>query len=749
MNMNTLQINRRLLACVASCLTLLMASCASPVVEEANQLARLGQHEVAVERLEQALAQNPDDRQLRMAMLKQRDLAVNALSLQADAAKTSGKLADVQSIQQRMQAIAPQHPRAVSLKLDVDRIKRMERLMGDAQAAFDAGSFERAEASLRVLLSEDRGNAAARALLSRIEEMRESQTRQNTTLKLATAQKSITLEFREAQLKNVFESLARAADVNFVFDKDVRGDAKVTIFLRNTTVDEALRVILNTQQLSSKLLNDNTVLVFPATQQKMRDVLDTVTKTFYLTNADPKQAQALVRTVAKTRDIFIDERLSLLVVRDTPEVVRLIERLIQGIDLPDPEVMLELEVMEVSSKKLDSLGVSWPETASYGVPDSTAAISTLSGLRWSVANPLALATIRATRGATNLLANPKVRARNREKAKILLGEKLPIFTTTSTANVGVSASVSYLDVGLKLEVEPLVQLDNDVTIKVALEVSSITDKVLGPQGSIAYQVGTRQASTTLRLKDGETQILAGLINDNESRSSAGIPGLHDLPLAGRLFGLTTDTHDKTEVVLLITPRIVRNLVQPSGAASPMPSGTESQPGANPMLLKQGKASSVPSGLSGAPSQARARPQDSRPGAGQSHAQAITGPEEVMAGASFQVAVHNRSTQPMSTTLSVDTSVLSIEAQGGQSGSLSITVPPQGVQSVMLRARPEVTLSDTVVSVDNGGEPLRVRVRNPNTPDPDAAQQPLAEPPIETDPNPNPNPNPNDPPAIDR
>lgn len=686
----------------------LLSACASPAIEEAGQLGRLGQHEAAVGRLQQALDASPDDRRLRLALIQQRDQAVNDLAQQLQSAIDLQRRADVAPLMQRLQDVAPQHPRTLSFKAQVERLQRLQRLQADADKALAERQFERAEAAARALLAEEGNNRRAREVLAEVEELRAQQTRKQATAKLATSQKPISLEFREAPLKNVFEAIARAADVNFVFDKDVRADTKVTLFLKGTTVEEAMRVILSTQQLGSKLLNDNTVLVFPGTQQKQRDLLDTVTRTFYISNADIKQAQALVRTVAKTRDIFIDERLGMMVVRDTPEVVRLIERLLQGLDLPDPEVMLEIEVMEVSSKKLDQIGITWPETASFGVPGSTAPITTDSPTRFFTANPLAIANLKSTRGLTNVLANPKIRARNREKAKVLLGEKLPVFTTTSTANVGVSASVTYLEVGLKLEVEPQVQLDGDVTIKIALEVSSITDKVTGPQGSIAYQVGTRQASTTLRLKDGETQVLAGLINDTEGRTIAGLPGLSQLPVAGRLFGNTSDTRDKTEVVLLVTPRILRNLVQPASAVTLMPSGTETQPGAAPLTLRDEVKASGAASRGAAPGAAGA----GRPGAAQvANQPGITGPEVVMPGASFQVMVRNPGPTAQTVNLLYDAAVLETDAATG-GGTLSLSLPARGMQPVMFRVRPGVKSAEAQLALDVGGEAWLVRVQDP-------------------------------------
>lgn len=710
------------------CAALLAGGCSHSVLQEAQTLRQAGQHEAALERLAQGSRAAPGDVALKNAYIKQRDTAVAHLLYQAESARSAGRRDDAQALLARIEQAAPGHPRAAWLRADLDRESSHQRLLQEAQQATEQKEWARAEAALRAILADAPGHAEAKALMGVLEEQRSAQTRQQSTLQLATAGKAITLEFREAALRTVFESLARAADVNFVFDKDVRGDAKVTLFLRNTTVSEAMRVILNTQQLGSKLLNANTVLVFPNTSQKQRDLLDTVTRSFYLVNADPKQAQVLVRTMAKTRDIFVDDRLNLLVVRDTPEVIRLVERLIANIDLPDPEVMLELDVMEVSSKKLNELGLNWPDVINYGVPGASGPITSTAGLRWSVANPVAVATLKGSTDATNLLANPKIRARNREKAKILLGEKLPVFTTTSTANVGVSASVSYLDVGLKLELEPQVQLDNEVIIKVALEVSSVTGKVTGPQDSLAYQVGTRQATTSLRLKDGETQILAGLINDEESKNAAGLPWLHDLPVLGRLFGRTTNTHNKTEVVLLITPRVVRNLNQNQLSVAPMASGTEAQPGAPAWILQQGQVGNMAGAGRMVPLRERI---GGRPLAGETSGGAVSlsGPEEAMPGASFQITVSNQQAEVLRTTLVYDTSLLEAAGDQGGNGQWPLEVPAQGVQVLTLKVKNDAPPAEAVVSLASGGAAWRVQIKPPGgAVDGGPPQEPSDEPP---------------------
>jgi general secretion pathway protein D len=191
--------------------------------------------------------------------------------------------------------------------------------------------------------------------------------------------------------------------------------------------------------------------------------------------------------------------------------------------------------------------------------------------------------LRQLDGTVNLLANPRIRVKNRDKAKIHIGERVPVITTTSTANVGVSSSVSYLDTGLKLDVEPNVYLEDEVAIKMQLEVSNILEQ-LNISGTIAYRLGTRNTATTLRLRDGETQVLAGLISDEDRRAANKVPYLGDLPITGRLFSNVTDQRNKTEIIMLLTPRVVRNFSRPETVAAQFSSGTDANPGAPPLRL---------------------------------------------------------------------------------------------------------------------------------------------------------------------
>jgi general secretion pathway protein D len=326
-------------------------------------------------------------------------------------------------------------------------------------------------------------------------------------------------------------------------------------------------------------------------------------RSFYLSNADVKQTATMVRQLVKTRDLYVDEKLNLLVVRDTPEAVRIVEKLIASQDLAEPEVMIEVEVLEVSHNTLEAIGVQWPSQIAAGIKGAAGTAGQITGTELlnfnsglvsvTVPDPLIALNLRQQAGRSNLLANPRIRAKSREKARIHIGDRVPVITTTAGATGFVSESINYLDVGLKLEVEPQVYLDNDVGIKVGLEVSSVGQQTKTSSGTVAYTVGTRNTATTLRLRDGETQILAGLISDEDRRSASQVPGVSKLPMLGRLFKSTDDNVTKTEIVLLMTPRVVRNIERPSARVEHFSSGTDAEVGGAGVALPPIQSGALP------------------------------------------------------------------------------------------------------------------------------------------------------------
>ena len=592
-------------------MAVLLGGCANVDYRDGLDFMAAGKREQGVASLEKAARDQPRDAEIKAAMIRHKGDSVNAYLDEAERQRALGQPEAAEAAYRRALAIDGRNTRAIQgmEQLVIDR-KNAEQL-AQAEQLLKKGDLLGAERVVRTVRVQDSQNSWARRLQQQIDVLREKEMNpsSNPAVKAALA-KPVVLEFRDASLKSVFEVLSRSSGLNFVFDKDVRGDTKVTFFVRNSPLEDILRLILTTNQLEKRQLNDNSFLIYPNTPAKSKEYQELVVRSFYLANADVKQAQTLIKTVAKSRDVFADEKLNLLIVKDTPDAMRLIERLIESIDLAEPEVMLEVEVLEVTRSRLNELGVDWPDSIGYGAlqqslstttataagivqsitPGGTLAPGYISlkgggNLTSFVANPGLTLNLKGQNGDTNLLANPRIRVKNREKAKIHIGDKLPVFTTTSTANVGVSASVTYLDVGLKLDVESNVTLDDEVSMKVGLEVSSIVKEIPGPSNSLAYQIGTRSASTVLRLKNGETQVLAGLISDEERKTTNHIPGLGEIPVVGRAFGSHRDSSVKTEIILLITPRVLRNILRPDFGQPALPSGTESSIGAAPMVIK--------------------------------------------------------------------------------------------------------------------------------------------------------------------
>jgi general secretion pathway protein D len=563
----------------------LVAGCATDrVLREAREHFDGAHGEQALEILAEAVKNHPENHAYRTEYFRARELLVARWLGQAETLRLSGEFELAVAFYQRVQKYDPEHARARAGLAQIETDKHHRGIVANAGKLMKEGRYREAEALLRPVLVENPNQRPAQRLQKLIEE----RTVKPAVLvtRVSSATQPIMLELREVTLRSVFDVIARAAGVSFVFDKDVRTDQRTTVVVQDTTVEELIRLVLTTNQLEQKIVNEKTVVVFPNTAQKLREYQELVVKGFYLANADVKQTATMIRAIIKTRDIFIDEKLNLLVIKDTANAIRFAERLIAAQDLAEPEVMLEVEILEIGYNKLLELGLRYPDTLAWSVVGAAGIPGTLSLPEWlnrsselvrlSVTTPLFLLTLRQQDGTTSVLANPRIRVKNKEKAKIHIGDRVPVITTTAAATGGfISESVSYLDVGLKLEVEPLIYLEDEVGIKVGLEVSNIVREVRGTtSGTLTYQIGTRNATTVLRLKDGETQILAGLISDEDRRNANRVPGVGDLPVLGRLFSSTRDSIGKTEVMLLITPRLVRTITRPDMRTIEFAAGTE-------------------------------------------------------------------------------------------------------------------------------------------------------------------------------
>jgi general secretion pathway protein D len=555
-----------------------------------------GNYEAGVSELAAAVDNDPNNLSYKLDLAARREAAVQKLITAGDTLRGTGQLDAAVASYRRVLLINPAEQRALRGIDGVEADRRHLAIVAEAAKDFARKEYDAADALLRSVLNEDAGFGPANALAAKINIARGPQT---VAPRLKTRNNAkVTLQFRDAPTKMVFEVLARQTGINFVLDKDVKSDSKTTIFVQEVPIEEAIDLVLDQNTLARQILSSNMVLIYPNTPAKQKDYEEQIVHTFYLTNAVPKDVEGLLKSMLGAKTLFVDERTSVIVMRDTPDAVRMAEKLVASIDVPEPEVLIEVEVLEIARSKLLNLGITPPTsiTASATATGAAAATGGASGLvvadlSRQNANTITVSPISVTANAlqtvgnTNTLASPRIRARNKEKAKILIGSRVPVITT-STALLGgtsqaSSSNVQYLDVGLTLEVQPTVYQDGDVAIKVALEVSSITNTITTQQGTTAYTIGTRNANTLLRLKDGETQILAGLIQDSDTRNSAGIPGLSQIPIVGRLFGSHNSDREKNEIVLSITPHIIRTQARPDNDNTEFWYGTETRSRSSP------------------------------------------------------------------------------------------------------------------------------------------------------------------------
>ncbi len=628
----------------------LFAGCAG---QEAHRdgmaLMSEGKNEEGLAKLEQSTKEAPDDLEYHVHYLNAREKVIARLLLEAQREKAVGRFDAAEALYRRVLKLDLINVQGNAGLAALDQARRHATQLAEANALVAANDVDAAQQKISLVLQENPQHTEARALLRRIEE--KLGRNQLLTPKLSKAfHKPVTLEFRDASIKQVLEALSRHSGLNFVLDKDVPADLAITVFLREVTVEEALDVMLSTNQLKKRILNDTTLLIYPDTVAKQSDNQDLIVRTFFLANASAKEVMNMLKTVIKTKNVYVDEKLNLLIIRDTPTMVDLAEKLVATHDVSEPEVMLEVEVVEVQRSKLLNLGIQFPDQLTLAPLPLAGASLTLQDLKslnssrtGATISPLII-NLQDQISASNILANPRIRTHNREKAEIKIGDRVPVITSTSTSTGFVAASVQYIDVGLKLEVEPTIYPDDEVSIKLALEVSSLVKQITSKDGTLVYQIGTRNASTVLRLKDGETQILGGLINDNDTKAANRLPGLGDFPLLGRLFSSHKDNTEKTELVLSITPRLIRGLSRPLTVPGKFWSGTESSPG-----LKSQALAAAASGNTAANAQKPlilATPDRTNPSSASVPALKWQGPGEIKAGGTLKLLLKVSSQQPI-------------------------------------------------------------------------------------------------------
>jgi len=571
-----------------------------------------GMYEEAMYSYADAFRADPDVGDYRARFLKTRERAANDRFKRGNDLLGQGNYVDAVSEFQAAQALDPSQERFRQMAESTTRLKDAQLVYQEGVDFEKANKFKDAYRSYVRALELNPDNKECRAALARVSEMRTSRL-EGRELSLKSA-KPITIKFRDAKLKDVFNIVTQLSGIHFIFDEGVK-DQPVTIFLENATFQQTLDLLTNMFKLGRKVLNESAVLIYPHTPDKVKQYEDMTLRTFHLSYMDTKKAINLIRSLIQVRKIYSNEDNNSLVVRDTANVVAVVEKILDANDVPEAEVLLDVEVLEISDRDTSSLGLLLsnynvqlgaynpngqlmsntliPSTATTSSSTTTTAtptpidVSTLlqafkvKGYGGYITVPNATYNLGKTLSKGEVLSNPKIRVKNKEKSKFTVGTRVPITTTSTTGTTGgYSVNVQYVDVGVKVNAEPTIQLNNEVSIKLGLEVSSIaSQQTVGGKDSptTVVTISTKNLDTVLSLKDGETSVIGGLISKNQTSGKQKIFLLSDIPLIGPLLTSNDDDKQRSEVILAITPRIVRHVTVPPMNTMSFDSGKEDDP----------------------------------------------------------------------------------------------------------------------------------------------------------------------------
>jgi len=373
-----------------------------------------------------------------------------------------------------------------------------------------------------------------------------------------------------------FETLGQLAGFNVIFDPDFRG-TRIPIDLNNVDIYQALDILALQTRSFWKPVNKTTILVSPDNQTKRRDYEELVLKTIYLSNSvtstEITEAITALRTLLNMRYLAQSTAMNAIIIRDTADRIAIAEKIIGDLDKAKPEVIVDATLLEVDRSTLLQLGILPPAgtTLAYTTPGTSGTTATntvrlnnlnaINTANFTINIPDSVAQFLATSSSAKLVQNPRVRATDGKLASIRIGSQVPIASGSfQPAFVGATGTpvvnFQFVDVGVNLDITPRVMLNRDVSMTVMVQVrAQAGERNIG--GVLQPVLTNRQVQHEIRLAEGETNILGGIITDVEAVSLAGIPGLKDIPILKYLFAQEKKTRDQTEIIIMLTPHIVR------------------------------------------------------------------------------------------------------------------------------------------------------------------------------------------------
>lgn len=376
----------------------------------------------------------------------------------------------------------------------------------------------------------------------------------------------------------VYETIGKAAGINVLFDPEYVSK-RISVDLNNTTLPDALRIVAAVSTTFWKPITKNAIFVAADTRAKRQQLEQVALQVFYLGNAtqpaDLNDVQTALRNVLIEAKLYGLPGQNAIVVRGTPDQLLLAEQLIDDFDKARPEVVIDVAVLQVDRDKIRNIGLQWPQTLTASlVTTSTASgatltlndLANLTAKNFSLTVGTAAVDMLMTDGDTRILQNPRLRATDGQKATLKIGERIPVATGSFASPTASAASASplvntqfqYIDVGVNIEMQPTIHFDGDVSLKLKIEISSETGSTT-ISGVTEPIIGQQMVEETIRLKEGESNILGGLLQEQDNRTKSGTPGLGDVPVLHYLFSTQQHEVQHGEIVFLVTPHLVRGM----------------------------------------------------------------------------------------------------------------------------------------------------------------------------------------------
>ncbi len=537
-----------------------IADKAKTIYEKAQDAEARQNYEAAYDLYKQAYDLKPKDLRYRASFERMRFKAAATLVHQGQGLRDQGKLQEALADFQKAALIDP------SLFIAQQELKKTLQMINDKenpppQAAGPPGSIER---KIR-----EAGGPVELAPIS------------NTPLTIKATDDS----------KVIYETIGKIAGINVLFDPDYTS-RRIKVELNGVTLQDALEITALESKTFWRPVTSNTIFVAQDNPAKRKELEQSVLKTFYLQNlSQPTELQDVVNAIRAVLDVQRVQQLlsqNALVVRGTPDQIALAEKLVEDLDKARPEVVVDIAVLQVSKDKSRTLGLSPPTSATVTLQSNlntttpttsttgttTASTTGSTGLELNTLGNLNATDFQVSIGSANLsalmgdtdtkmLQNPQVRALDNQKATLKIGERVPVATGSFQPGIGgvginplVNTQFQYLDVGVNIDVTPHVHSDREVTLKITMEISSVVGQ--SSIGGISQPIiGQKKIEHEIRLKDGESSLIGGIMDDSQTQSLAGIPGLAQIPILKYLFGQVTQDKEQDETIFAITPHIIR------------------------------------------------------------------------------------------------------------------------------------------------------------------------------------------------